>query len=124
MAAPEYQIVKVGDINNIRFTGYIILACAVAIILAGIKYVSRVGSLFLMIVLFVILCMYVGCFIGPGDRAPADYSVALTGGGDMDLSWTGPSAASFSDNWGEAYTKPQLAFPSDTTEWNFMTMMG
>eukprot|EP00930_Biecheleria_cincta_P096598 TRINITY_DN8841_c0_g1_i2.p1 TRINITY_DN8841_c0_g1~~TRINITY_DN8841_c0_g1_i2.p1 ORF type:complete len:1089 (+),score=175.20 TRINITY_DN8841_c0_g1_i2:220-3267(+) len=129
IAAPNHQILAVGELNNIRLTGYVILAAAVLIILGGIKYVSRLGTVFLMVVLLVILCMYVGCFAGPTDLSPAEFTVQLTAvdGGDMVekvLSWTGPSGSNFANNWAPAWDAPQGAFPSDTTDYSFVNMMG
>ncbi|CAE7477296.1 Slc12a4 [Symbiodinium natans] len=128
IAQPQHQIGEIGDLNNVRLTGYLILVFAVVIIFGGIKYVSRLGTVFLMVVLFVILCMYVGCLIGPNDLRPATYTVDLvTADGSTiakTLSWTGPSATSFSDNWASAWDAPQGAFPKDTTKYSFVNMMG
>eukprot|EP00931_Biecheleriopsis_adriatica_P058779 TRINITY_DN35076_c0_g1_i1.p1 TRINITY_DN35076_c0_g1~~TRINITY_DN35076_c0_g1_i1.p1 ORF type:complete len:1025 (+),score=157.76 TRINITY_DN35076_c0_g1_i1:47-3121(+) len=123
IAQPDYQIGAIGDLNNVRFTGYIILAFAVLIILGGIKYVSRLGTVFLMVVLFVILCMYVGCLLGPTSSAPPNYEVTLSTG-PTDLSWTGPLRKNFAENWKSAWDAEQGAFPSDTTEYSFVNMMG
>ena len=37
MAQPNYQLGEIGDLNNVRFTGYLILVFAVFIIFGGIK---------------------------------------------------------------------------------------
>eukprot|EP00438_Fugacium_kawagutii_P023708 Skav228035 [mRNA] locus=scaffold1188:33972:47781:+ [translate_table: standard] len=128
IAQPNYQIGEIGDLNNVRFTGYLILVFAVLIIFGGIKYVSRLGTLFLMVVLFVILCMYVGCLMGPTDGRPSSFTVPIVEEDgttfEKTLTWTGPSASSFSDNWKSAWDAPQLAFPKDTTEYSFVNMMG
>ncbi|CAK9027746.1 Solute carrier family 12 member 5 (Electroneutral potassium-chloride cotransporter 2) (K-Cl cotransporter 2) (hKCC2) (Neuronal K-Cl cotransporter) [Durusdinium trenchii] len=128
VAQPNYQLGEIGDLNNVRFTGYLILVFAVFIIFGGIKYVSRLGTLFLMVVLFVILCMYVGCLMGPTDGRPATYTVPIVAENgttyQKTLTWTGPSAASFEDNLRSAWDAPQLAFPKDTTEYSFVNMMG
>ncbi|CAE7264818.1 SLC12A7 [Symbiodinium sp. KB8] len=128
IAQPEYQIGEIGDLNNVRLTGYLILVFAVVIIFGGIKYVSRLGTVFLMVVLFVILCMYVGCLMGPNETRPATFAVDLvTADGSTvqkTLSWTGPSGTSFSDNWASAWDAPQGAFPKDTTQYSFVNMMG
>ncbi|CAE7550458.1 SLC12A5 [Symbiodinium pilosum] len=128
IAQPQYQIGEIGDLNNVRMTGYVILVFAVVIIFGGIKYVSRLGTVFLMVVLFVILCMYVGCLMGPNDLRPASYIVDLvTADGSTvsrTLTWTGPSSSSFSDNWASAWDAPQGAFPKDTTQYSFVNMMG
>lgn len=128
IAQPNYQIGEIGDLNNVRFTGYLILVFAVFIIFGGIKYVSRLGTVFLMVVLFVILCMYVGCLMGPTDGRPSTFTVPIVAENGTTfgktLTWTGPSAQSFSDNWKSAWDAPQLAFPKDTTEYSFVNMMG
>eukprot|EP00913_Durusdinium_trenchii_P033322 g31196.t1 len=128
LLVPNYQLGEIGDLNNVRFTGYLILVFAVFIIFGGIKYVSRLGTLFLMVVLFVILCMYVGCLMGPTDGRPATYTVPIVAENgttyQKTLTWTGPSAASFEDNLRSAWDAPQLAFPKDTTEYSFVNMMG
>lgn len=128
IAQPNYQIGEIGDLNNVRFTGYLILVFAVFIIFGGIKYVSRLGTVFLMVVLFVILCMYVGCLMGPTDGRPSTFTVPIVAENgttfEKTLTWTGPSAQSFSDNWKSAWDAPQLAFPKDTTEYSFVNMMG
>ena len=128
IAQPNYQIGEIGDLNNVRLTGYLILVVAVLIIFGGIKYVSRLGTLFLMVVLFVILCMYVGCLMGPTEGRPATFNVPIVAEDgstyEKTLEWTGPTAASFNDNWKSAWDAPQLAFPKDTTEYSFVNMMG
>merc|ERR1719265_3146178 len=67
IAMPKAQILEAGDINNIRVTGFCILAVALVVVAGGIKMVAKLGTVFLFIVLAVIVCMYMGCVVGPSD---------------------------------------------------------
>jgi potassium/chloride transporter 4/5/6 len=99
IAMPHAQIIGAGDVNNIRVTAFCLLGCALIFVAGGIKCVSRLGTVFLFIVLFVIACMYIGCISN------------------------GPSIELFRENFGEAYNAEQKAFPEDTTEHNFISLM-
>lgn len=125
IAAPTAQIIGVGDLNNIRVTAFCILGVALIIVGGGIKYVARLGTVFLFIVLGVIVCMYLGCFIGPGDNSP--YAVESSDASGqvetLTLFWSGPRAEHFASNFGSDYKASQKAFPSDTSEHNFISLM-
>jgi len=99
IAQPGAQIVGVGDINNIRVTSFCLLGGALLINNMGVKFVSRLGIVFLFTVFAVIFCMYIGCFTNK------------------------PSMQHFADNFNAAYTQEQNAFPRDKTEHNFISLM-
>jgi len=132
IAMPNAQIFEVGNINNIRVTALILLAVCLVVVGGGIKYVVRLGTVFLFIVLFVILCMYLGCFIGPDHPGtqPSSYTVDIVSDSGAEstltLTWGGLARAAeyFSQNWGPAWDEPQLAYPADTTTYSFISMMG
>jgi amino acid transporter len=98
IALPRAQIVGAGQINNIRATASCLLVAALLFVAGGVKFVSRLGTVFLFIVFGVILCMYIGC-------------LATT------------SAENFTENFGPAYMDEQKAFPQDTTEHDFISLM-
>lgn len=99
IAQPNAQIMDLGTTNNIRVTAFCLLAGALLFVAGGVKFVSRLGTVFLFIVFLVILCMYIGCFAN------------------------GPSAEHFSDNLGAAFQEEQKAFPGDTTQHGFISLM-
>merc|ERR1719498_1512376 len=78
IAQPDAQILTAGDINNIRVTGFCILGVALICVGGGVKLVAKLGTVFLFIVLGVILCMYLGAFVGPTSACPSPYDVKLT----------------------------------------------
>jgi amino acid transporter len=127
IAAPDSQILTAGDINNIRVTGFCILGVALIIVAGGVRLVAKLGTVFLFIVLGVILCMYLGCLIGPGsDNSYKLDIVGVPSEGDttkVTLFWSGPSGTYFSDNFGPDYDSEQWAFPKDKTEHNFISLM-
>jgi len=126
-AAPSFQLMTPGDLNNVRVTGFVILAGALVIVGGGIKYVARLGTIFLFTVLAVILCMYLGIFIGPAaDSLPYDVDIVDASGivSTAQFMWSQPSAENFAANWGPAWNDLQRAFPLDKTEYSFIAMMG
>jgi len=125
IANPDMQLLAAGETNNIRVTGFCILAVALIIVGGGIKYVARLGTVFLFIVLLVILCMYVGCFVGPGDDKHFSMEVSTDDGttSKISLEWFGISRTAWSDNFGSAYNSKQFAFPADQTEHSFISLM-
>lgn len=125
IAAPNHQIIGVGNLNNIRVTAFAILGCALFIVGGGIKYVARLGTFFLFIVLLVILFMYLGCFLGPMRGSSFEVETSLASGEltTLTLNWTGPLAANFVNNFASDYQAEQLAFPLDTHEYGFISLM-
>jgi len=126
IAAPESQIIGAGDLNNIRVTSVCILAVALVMVGGGIKYVARLGTVFLFCVMVVIACMYLGCLIGPGDDgSPYDMEVTDAEGNvsTQQFTWSGPSGTYFAENFGPSYDAPQKAFPLDTSEYSFIALM-
>eukprot|EP00927_Polykrikos_kofoidii_P083178 TRINITY_DN8465_c0_g1_i1.p1 TRINITY_DN8465_c0_g1~~TRINITY_DN8465_c0_g1_i1.p1 ORF type:complete len:1014 (+),score=127.58 TRINITY_DN8465_c0_g1_i1:70-3042(+) len=131
-AQPNHQILTVGDINNIRVTAFCILVVAVLVVAGGIKYVVRLGTVFLFVVLFVLVCMYLGCFIGPDQTGTTDstYTVEVVDPqgtkSKTELVWGGLSSASsqFNENFGSAWDAQQASYPQDTTLYGFVSMMG
>ncbi|KAJ5076209.1 solute carrier family 12 [Anaeramoeba ignava] len=61
---------------NKQIFSMIVLTILMLLVFVGIKYVSRFGALFLIIVLISVLSMYLGFFIGPNSRASSEYSAA------------------------------------------------
>jgi len=126
VAQPGLQIIGAGNLNNVRVTALLILAVALILVGGGIKYVARLGTVFLFIVLGVILCMYVGCFVGPW-KGDGSYSTGITIDGEeslLNLTWTGPSLELFKENLGPAYEMPQKAFAGDDSKYSFISLMG
>uniref|UniRef100_A0A7S0AM74 Amino acid permease/ SLC12A domain-containing protein n=1 Tax=Pyrodinium bahamense TaxID=73915 RepID=A0A7S0AM74_9DINO len=126
IAAPSAQIIGAGELNNIRVTGFCILGVALVVVGGGIKYVARLGTVFLFIVLGVILCMMLGCLLGPlSSGSPYTIESADSAGQVtmLTLEWSGPSASHFVDNFGADYNREQKAFPLDTHEYNFIGLM-
>jgi len=125
IAQPDMQLMTAGDLNNIRFTGFIILAVALVMVGGGIKYVARLGTFFLFLVLLVILCMYLGCLIGPTNGGTYELGVTDSTGNTtmMEMTWGGLSAEYLSQNFKTGYDLPQKAFPSDTTQYTFIGLM-
>mmetsp|Transcript_54345 Transcript_54345/g.101904 ORF Transcript_54345/g.101904 Transcript_54345/m.101904 type:complete len:1094 (-) Transcript_54345:9-3290(-) len=131
MAHPKLQILEAGEINNIRVTGFCILAVALCIVAGGVKIVAKLGTVFLFIVLAVIVCMYIGCIVGP-NSGEADYDYELSSRPDgfranasltLRLVWDAANSKYFSENFGPAYDDVQYAFPLDTTDHNFISLM-
>lgn len=127
-AFPDVQLMDVGTVNNIRVTGFLILVVALVLVSLGIKIVTRAGSVFLVIVLFSIFCMFLGCLIGPVDgvSTSATYNVDVQLENIMltiNATWEGVAGGYLSDNFGPGYEEEQLAFPSDTTKYSFVALM-
>jgi amino acid transporter len=99
IAMPNAQIIGVGDINNIRVTAFCLLGAALLFVAGGVKLVSRLGTVFLFIVFLVIACMYIGCLA------------------------SGPSLDILTENFPQAYSAEQKAFPQDQGEHNFISLM-
>lgn len=128
VAFPDAQILEVGTINNIRVTSFIVLAGGIAVVSGGIKIVSRVGTCCLICVFITMICMFLGCLVGPVDGV----GTSRTYGVDVmienvktsiSLTWSGVAGGHLADNFGPAYDQDQLAFPADTTEYGFITVM-
>lgn len=129
IAQPNTQILTAGDINNIRLTAFCILVVALFTVGAGVKLVAKLGTVFLFIVLGVILCMYIGLFVGPGGESKYDVDftdpikVAGLETSKLTLEWSSPSGKHLSDNLKAAFDQEQHAFPADTTEHGFISLM-
>lgn len=130
IAQPDLQILTAGEINNIRVTAFGILVVALIIVAGGVKFVAKLGTVFLFIVLAVIACMYIGCFVGPnfGSESPYEYTLpddfsAGNISGTIFLEFSSPSGTHFSDNFNAEYDAEQWAFPKDTAEHNFISLM-
>jgi len=111
---------------NTRLIGWIILAACLGACLLGIKYIARLGTLFLFIVLIVIITMYVGLFVGPHESVAENALVPinLPGGGTADYRWEHTTTKYMKDNWNPKYKVKTFAFPADKTEWNFAEFLG
>ncbi|KAF4668795.1 hypothetical protein FOL46_001812 [Perkinsus olseni] len=140
--APGAQPADVGSVANVRVVGLIVLAASALVVGAGLKYVSKAATLFLAIVLLVILCMALGCFIGPtgltseiefaylNDPAnaaavtPDLLSTVLNHTWVVEEGFTGVSSRHFGQNADPQYDAIQTAFPLDSgTSWNFFAMV-
>jgi len=128
VAFPDCQLLDAGTTNNIRVTGFLILAVAFVVVSLGIKFVTRAGTGFLFIVFFTILCMFFGCIIGPveGVSTSAVYEVAVQIGDEVtaiNATWEGVVGGHVPDNFWPGYQEEQLAFPTDATEYGFIALM-
>mmetsp|Transcript_52564 Transcript_52564/g.115284 ORF Transcript_52564/g.115284 Transcript_52564/m.115284 type:complete len:911 (+) Transcript_52564:19-2751(+) len=118
IANPDLQILEAGSFNNIRVTGYIVWAFALAAVGGGLKYVARLGTAILFVVLLVIVFMYVGALSGPRDWGEANGSFSVFDRSDpqrpVELTrfFTGPRSENVESNWGAAWEAEQSAFPS------------
>ncbi|KAF4680707.1 hypothetical protein FOZ60_013105 [Perkinsus olseni] len=140
--APGAQPADVGSVANVRIVGLIVLAASALVVGAGLKYVSKAATLFLAVVLLVILCMALGCFIGPtgltseiefaylNDPAnaaavtPDLLSTVLNHTWVVEEGFTGVSSRHFSENADPQYDAFQTAFPLDSgTSWSFFAMV-
>ncbi|KAF4718028.1 hypothetical protein FOZ62_023710 [Perkinsus olseni] len=140
--APGAQPADVGSVANVRIVGLIVLAASALVVGAGLKYVSKAATLFLAIVLLVILCMALGCFIGPaGLTTEIDFaylndpanaaavtpdllSTVLNYTWVVEEGFTGVSSRHFSENADPQYDAFQTAFPLDSgTSWSFFAMV-
>lgn len=129
MASPDVQLFPAGTTNNIRCTGLIILAAALLLNFVGLKYVSRVSIVFLIVMLVSIVCMYLGAFIGPDgpNSTPHSYTAMVTDVNgvvsSISLEWTGLSSDTLSDNVQSDFDAEQKAFPAETTKYNFFGLL-
>uniref|UniRef100_A0A7S4LQN6 Uncharacterized protein n=1 Tax=Oxyrrhis marina TaxID=2969 RepID=A0A7S4LQN6_OXYMA len=132
VAQPDAQLMTAGDINNIRVTGYVILAFCIAAVAGGMRYVVRLGTTFLFIVFGVILSMYIGCFTGPtsfSDINLPDLAVGVSAEVDSlrDGGWRsqykGLSMENLRENWASNYDATQHAYPGDTIEYDFVQFL-
>ncbi|KAF4735647.1 hypothetical protein FOZ63_031662 [Perkinsus olseni] len=140
--APGAQPADLGSVANVRIVGLIVLAASALVVGAGLKYVSKAATLFLAVVLLVILCMALGCFIGPtgltseiefaylndpanaGAVTPGLLSTVLNHTWVLEEGFTGVSSRHFSENADPQYDAFQTAFPLDSgTSWSFFAMV-
>ena len=117
-AGADYQIAEMYTTNNLRFTGWIILVVLVFIVGIGLKYVAKISSVLLAVVLFVIICMYVGSLTGPRDWGTINNPFTMDG---VEYWWGLKNY--LKENWGPAYEHEQNAFPNDTTKHGFISLL-
>ncbi|KAF4677520.1 hypothetical protein FOL47_000908 [Perkinsus chesapeaki] len=141
-AAPRAQPADVGSVSNVRIVGLIVLAASTMVVGGGLKYVSKAATFFLAIVIFVILCMALGCFIGPTGLTSEinlayledpENAAAVTPelqGTVLNHTWvieegfTGVSSKHYNDNVSPDYEAFQTAFPLDSgNSWNFFAIV-
>ncbi|CAK0807379.1 unnamed protein product, partial [Prorocentrum cordatum] len=125
VAAPNLQLLTAGELNNVRATGFLILAVALLVVGGGIKYVARVGTVFLFIVLVVIFFMYLGIFIGPSGNGEYELDIvdAKNEIHTETLAWNSPSRQYLTENLWPDYDADQKAFPLDTVQYSFIPLM-
>ena len=65
VAFPDAQLLEAGTVSYVRVTGYLIRAVAFVVVSLGVKFETHAVTGFLIIALLTILCMFLGCLIGP-----------------------------------------------------------
>jgi len=129
---PEFNFFHAGSANNTRVLGTIILVVSAILVGVGLKYVSKLGTFFLMIVFVVILSMYIGCFLGStgtdyGLRGLDKINIKLSNFMDYDPGKLSLAEAQAEvDKWQAKLTNPDYyrkAFTGPTLE-NFQNNWG
>mmetsp|Transcript_57078 Transcript_57078/g.86216 ORF Transcript_57078/g.86216 Transcript_57078/m.86216 type:complete len:198 (+) Transcript_57078:173-766(+) len=87
------------DVNDMRVIGAIILLFLFCINFVGLKYVAKVSTLFLVIVLLAIFSIYLGCFIGNNAR------ITDLDGEFPDGNISGLELENYENNWSHNFHK-------------------
>lgn len=101
------------SIHDLQVYGIVVTILLVFIVFGGVKMINRVAPLFLVPVLFSVLCIIVGVFVASEDKPSAGI--------------TGLSLETLKDNLGSEYQRTNSAGvpdPDGSTEWNFNALVG